>query len=295
MIYWLHRMGAPLARWLPIGVSYGIAERFAPVVFLLWREKRNNAVANMTRVLRLEAPNAEAYRIARRTFVNYAKYLVDMLRLTGFDSHAMEQRVTITGWEHFERARQGDNGLIFIAAHLGNSDLAAALLAGRGFPVHVVAEPLEPPKWDALVQAARTAAGLTVIPLGSSALRLLRVLRERGIVAVLIDRPVDEKGVAVEFFGARARVPAGAAALALRCKVPILAAYVVRTGNAYIADISPELSFEPTGDDLRDLEALTQEIFRWLESVIVQYPDQWYMFRPMWEVSALTASSGTPV
>jgi len=286
VIYWLHRIGAPLARLLPLWFTYGVASIVAPAVFLLWSEKRENAIRNMERVLGPDCHDGEARRLARRVFVNYAKYLVDMLRLTGYRLDDLERRITIDGWEHFVEARDQGKGLIFIGGHIGNSDLAAALLAQRGFPVHVIAEPLQPPKWNELVQAARTAVGLRVLPIGSNAIRFLRVLRERGILAFLIDRPLQEQGIAVRFFGDMVQVPAGAAALALRADVQILGAYIVRTGNSYVAHISPAISLPPTGDSRRDLQALTQALFDWLERVIRQYPDQWFMFRPMWSVRA---------
>ena len=282
MIYWLHRLGVPVSRIIPLWVSYGLCTLLAPVVFWVWREKRVTTIRNFMVVLGHGADPREARRMARSAFINYRKYCVDMLRLTGLHIYDLERRVTVNGWEHFVEARDQGRGLIVVGAHIGNSDLAAALLARRGFPVHVIAEPLQPPRWDALVQAARTAVGLRVIPLGSNAIRLLRLLREKGILAVLVDRPVQGQGISVNFFGHTVNVPAGAAALALKSDAQILAAYIVRQGNAYVANISPAIPLPVTGDTALDLQTVTQAIFDHLERVIKQYPDQWFMFRPMW-------------
>jgi len=279
--YWLHRLVAPVTRWAPLWLNYAIASMIGWCAFFLFPDKRGNAVRNMAGVLGVEAEPKQIRHIAHRGFVNYAKYLVDMLRLTGRSLEDLERRVVVTGWEHFLEARDAGAGLIFVGGHIGNSDLAAAILAGRGFPVNVIAEPLHPPRWNALVQAARLAAGLKVIPLGSNAMRFLRVLREKEILAFLIDRP-EEEGVSVRFFGRTTTVPAGAAALALRSNARILGAYIVRSGNEWVAHISPAIPRPETGDPGRDLEALTQALFDWLERVIRQYPDQWFMFRPMW-------------
>ena len=279
--YWLHRLVAPLARVAPLWFAYAVASFIGWLAFFVFPDKRANAVRNMAGVLGGGAEPREVRNLAHRAFVNYAKYLIDMMRLTGVSPEELERHVTITGWENFLDARDDGAGLIFFGGHIGNSDLAAAILAGRGFPVNVIAEPLQPPRWDDMVQAARRAVGLKVIPLRSNAIQFLRVLRQKEILALLIDRP-EEDGVAVRFFGRTTTVPAGAAALALRANAQILGAYIVRSGNQWVAHISPAIPQPETGDPRRDLEALMQSLFDWLEQAIRQHPDQWFMFRPMW-------------
>jgi KDO2-lipid IV(A) lauroyltransferase len=293
MIYWLHRLIAPLCRLAPIRLSYSIAAIVGWLAFFVLPVLRANAVRNMAGVLGPDASPQRVRHLAQRAFMNYGKYLVDMMRLPDIDPDELERRVTVNGWEHFNEAIDEGDGLIFVGGHIGNSDLAAAVLAGRGFPVHVIAEQLHPPRWDALVQAARAAVGLRVIPLGSSALRFMRVLREKEILAFLIDRPVEEQGVAISFFGRTTTVPAGAAALALRSNARILGAYIVRSGNEYIAHISPAIKPQLTGDMTVDLQTVTQALFDWLESIIKQYPDQWFMFRPMWPTATDTLAAGS--
>lgn len=289
MIYWAHRLTSPLAHWLPLSFSYTVAGVSGWLAFFFWREKRENAIRNMERVLGPGANPRAVRRLAHRSFVNYAKYLVDMVRLDHVRPDDLDRLVRVEGWEHLTEALARGNGLIFVGGHIGNSDLAAAVLASRGFPVHVIAETLEPPRWDNLVQTARAGVGLRVVPLGSSALRLFRLLRAKGILALMIDRPLDDEGIAVNFFGGQTRVPAGAAALALRTNASILGGSLVRLGKGYVGTISPVIPHPATGDERLDLEALNQALFDWLEQVIRQYPDQWFMFRPMWPAESAPA------
>src|SRR5712692_6326872 len=101
MIYWLHRLGAPLGRALPLWFCYGVASISACVVFIVWAEKRTNAIENMRRVLGPDADDRRARTLALRAFMNYAKYMIDMLRLEEANLDDVERRLTITGWEHF--------------------------------------------------------------------------------------------------------------------------------------------------------------------------------------------------
>ena len=89
----------------------------------------------------------------------------------------------------------------------------------------------------------------------------------------------------MEFFGAAVEVPAGPARLALRTGARVIPAVLAREPgrDEMIRPILDfDLHFEPTGDEERDVRELTQQTMSSLERFIRQYPDQWFMFRPMW-------------
>ena len=92
----------------------------------------------------------------------------------------------------------------------------------------------------------------------------------------------------MQFFNAETRVPGGAATLAVRAGANVVAAAAVRNGNVFDAYISPLISFEPSGDAGRDVQAITQGVMSWLEGLIRRHPDQWFMFRDMWPEAAAT-------
>jgi len=284
MIYWAHLVGRRAAALLPLTLSYRLAALGGSLVYGLWPEKRRHAVANMARVVGPGRPPREARRLARGAFRNYGKYLVDMMRLDGWQMKEVERRLRVYGIEHVEEAPARGHGLIFVGGHLGNSDLGGAILAGRGYPVHVIAEILHPPRWNALVQETRRLTGMGVIAHNASAREILGVLRHNQVLAFLIDRPThrDGDGVPVRYFDGWTRVPSGAATLALRTRAGLIAACVVRAGRGYVVHISPLLEVERSGDLQTDIQALTQQAVAALEGFIRQYPDQWFMFRPMW-------------
>lgn len=283
MIYWLHLAGRRVATVLPLGVSYALAGMGGWVAYWLWPAKRRHALANVRQILGPAAAE-QAGGLARTAFRNYGKYLIDMLRLSGSQLRDIEQRLVVYGIEHVEAARAQGRGLIFVGGHIGNSDIGGAILAARGFPAHVIAETLRPPRWNALVQETRRQTGMQVIPAESGAREILRVLRRNEVLAFLVDRPTHREGsgVPVRFFGAWTRVPSGAATLALRTGASLIAACVVRAGRGYEVHISPPLQVERSGDPQADIQALTQRVMSALEQFIRHHPDQWFMFRPMW-------------
>ena len=47
MVYWLHRLIAPLTRWAPSWLSYTVASLIGWLAFFVFPDKRSNAIANM--------------------------------------------------------------------------------------------------------------------------------------------------------------------------------------------------------------------------------------------------------
>ncbi len=292
MIYWLHLLGRYLARVIPLPVSYRLAALGAPLVFLVWGSKRRNAVANVVQMLGPDQPPGAARRLALAAFCNYGRYLVDMLRLSGAEVKRVEQRLTVLGMEHVDAALALGKGAIFVGGHVGNSDLGAAVLGGRGYPVTIIAETLRPPRWNALVQRTRHEAGINTIPPEGSIRAMLDTLRRNEVLALLIDRPTHQQGegVPVCFFGAWTRVPGGVATLALRSGAPIVPACVFRKGQGWVIHVNPPLLGQRTASLQADVQRLTQQVMDAMEVFIRQHPDQWFMFRAMWP-----ASTGQPV
>jgi lauroyl/myristoyl acyltransferase len=283
MIYWAVRVVRRLARYAPLSACYAMAVLLADLAWAVLRTQRENAIGNMAQVLGTHRADPVVRRKAREAFRNYGRYMVDFLRLPFIDGEELDTRLKFTGWEHIDRALEGGKGVIFISAHVGNWDLAAAVLARKGYPVNVVAETFQPPRLNAVVQGHRASHGTKVIPLESSARRVLGVLRKNEILGLLIDRPSPESGVMVRFFGGLTEVPAGAALLALKTGARLVSGVTVRNpDNTYTGIVTSHFDVELSGDLPTDVRRLTQVIMDTLENFIRQYPEQWFIFRPMW-------------
>jgi len=282
--YWLIKACGFLAHVLPLNVSYGITTAVSYVVYYSWPALRKSVIQNMRQVLGPDADDRVVKATARSAFRNYFKYLVDFLRFPHVTSDELERIIRSSGWEHLDRALESGKGVIFVGFHFGSWDLAGAILAVRGYPLNVVAESFQPEQLNELIQRARIEKGMKIIPLENAARKVLRSLRQNEVLGLLIDRPEPVGGVPVEFFGKITSVPAGAATLALKTGAKLVLGYIVRCpDNTFIGRILPHVDFEATGDFSRDIQKVTQEIMRAVEECIRSYPDQWYMFRDMWQ------------
>jgi KDO2-lipid IV(A) lauroyltransferase len=284
MIYWFHVVGTFLMRFVPVAIAYRLAAWGTPLVLQLFaRGHLKRATDNMRQVLGPHADPREARRLTRAAFANYARYMVDLVRLPHVKPRELIDNIRVEGWEHVEAAYTYGKGVVFATGHIGNWDMAGAAFAARGHPVSALVETLTPARWNDRVQRTRTAAGVKAIPIENGPRAMLAALRNQEGLAVLVDRPLEEDGVAVTFFGRATRVPAGAATLALRTGSPVVPAALVRNpeGTGYLAHIGPPI----VGRKGDDASVVMQGIMSWLEGIIRRYPDQWFMFRRMWPSS----------
>ncbi|MBI4494800.1 MAG: lysophospholipid acyltransferase family protein [Chloroflexi bacterium] len=295
MIYWVHLVCSFLVRVLPPGQVCTLLDLCAPLVAWLWPAHRRRAERNLERVLGPDADRLLVRKTVHNVFRNYARYMLDLVRLPYTDLRQFEREAVVHGREHFDQAMAAGRGVVLASGHIGSWDLAAAWLAAQGHRVNVPVETLKPERWNEQVQKLRRAAGLNAIPMERGVRQMLRVLRKNEILGLLVDRPLAQEGIPVLFFGAATHVPAGAAKLALKTGATLLATAAVREAGRPTIFVSPPLRVDSSGDEARDAQALTQQLMAWLEALIRRYPDQWYMFRDMWPAGEqLVAESTAP-
>ncbi|MDP2952210.1 MAG: lysophospholipid acyltransferase family protein [Chloroflexota bacterium] len=285
--YWAWQISNWIWRLLPPQMGYACARWLADIVYLAWTRGRLCARENMAHVMGPGATPRQVDRMARQSLRNYCCYLVDMIHFPLLKNEEIERLVVFDGWENLDEALKRGKGAIFIGLHLGNWDLAAAAICLRRYPLNAIVDTFSHPKLNEMVIRTRSDKGLKVIPRERATSAVVRALRRNEILALLIDRPSEEEGVEVNFCGSPVRVPAGAATLALRTGALVVTGALVRQpDNSFLGLIERNISFEPSGHRAGDVQALTQHIMNSLEKWVRQYPDQWYMFRPMWRPSS---------
>ena len=279
-LYWALRLPGLLIRLLPLRLSYAVARAAGTLVYALWWGGRRRCVQNMIHVA--GGDRALARRYARRSFAYYATYLVDFLRIGDITKAEVRESVAFDDWQRIEQGRSG-NGIIFVSGHFGNWDLAGAVIAGRGLPVTSVADRFANRRVNEMVVGARERLGMSIVPAERMSTGILRALHRNDVVGFLLDVPWGD-GIEVEFFGGTVSVPAGPARIALHTGAPIMVGGVWRDGptsSRYDATVE-RVGFEATGDEERDIRALTQATMHSLERLVRRSPDQWYIFRNLW-------------
>ena len=272
-----YRLSARVLRAVPPGLRHAAAAPGGAAWFWLSAGQRRAALENYAAVLGRERSDPEVARIARRAFQNYGRMLTDFLLIGSLSPEELRQRMSIDGLDHVDAALARGRGAIMAVPHMGSWDMAGSYAGALGYAVSAVTERF-PGSLDDEVVHTRQRFGLNVIALGRSAVRgITQALQANGIVALLCDLE-QGPGVGVRFFGKRAVVPGGPAAIALKTGAALMPAcqYATSPGHHHVHLDAP-LTWAPG----ETKEALMQRVVNRFEDFIKERPDQWYAFRPM--------------
>ncbi|MBV9617012.1 MAG: lysophospholipid acyltransferase family protein [Ktedonobacteraceae bacterium] len=290
-VYWLARGGSTLAKWTPRPVRHTLGSVVSAGSYLGWRAKRRVTLQNMAQVTGRSPRDPYVQRLAFASWANYGRYASDFMYFPYMDIAACEANMRDLSqggsWSQFlDQALEPGKGAVVATAHFGSWDLAGALV-GRHYPLSAVAETFTDPRLNELLQNQRRDKGISVIPLESSARRILRVLQKNEPVALVVDRPLSaQEGTPVRFFGRTTYVPGGPATLAVMSGASIFPGYVWygHHHRFYVRGFEPISPRPCKGAVEREKEILrlTQYIYDALETVVREWPSQWYMFRPFW-------------
>jgi KDO2-lipid IV(A) lauroyltransferase len=112
---------------------------------------------------------------------------------------------------------------------------------------------------------------------------MLKALKDGEVIGMLIDQDTQVKGVMADFFGRKANTPAGAAILARRRSIPVLAGFIHRTSDrSHRIVIHPPMEIIETEDVDRDILVNTERFNRVLEQEIRQDPEGWVWMHRRW-------------
>jgi KDO2-lipid IV(A) lauroyltransferase len=189
----------------------------------------------------------------------------------------------VTGEENLQDNLAAGRGVIIALPHTGNYELAGAWIIGRGVgKFTTVAERLKPESLFRRFLEFREGLGMEVLPASGGDSRfgvLAQRLRAGGLVCLVSDRDVTGRGIEVEFFGEKARMMAGPAALAVQTGAALLPTTLWFDGPGWKARISNEVPVPESGTRREKVAAMTQAVARDYEDGIRAHPQDWHMLQ----------------
>jgi KDO2-lipid IV(A) lauroyltransferase len=281
---WLYLFGWKVVCRLPRGFSQWA---FRLIGDELWR-RRGRSVrqleANLRRVIGPDQPEDVLRQLSRAAMRSYLRYWLEFFRLPVIPPEEIVGNMRAVGEEQtaFQTMAAG-RGVIFALPHMGNWEHAGAwiVLQGAG-RLTTVAERLRPDSLYDKFVAVRESFGMEVLPHTGGVSRfgiLAQRLRAGRLVCLLCERDLTGGGIEVEFFGERARMMGGAAALAVQTGAALMPVTLWYDGPYWCANIHPEIPVPDSGARPDKVTAMTRELARVFEAAIREHPQDWHMLQ----------------
>ncbi|WP_319458597.1 phosphatidylinositol mannoside acyltransferase [Micromonospora sp. RTP1Z1] len=255
--------------------------------------------ANLRRVVGPDLPEAELDALVKRALRSYARYWMEAFRLPALSRRQILAGFRLDGHEMLGADVAAGRGAVVALPHAGNWDAAGAWVAATGWPITTVAERLKPEGVYERFLAFRQGLGMEILPTHGGDRPTFDVLVDRlragAVVPLLADRDLSARGIEVDFFGGRTRMPAGPALLALRTGAPLYVASLWYEPEVACASLEGpvELPAPDSGPLDQRVRVLTQRIADSLAAGIVRHPEDWHMLQRMW-LDQRAATDGGP-
>ena len=281
LLAFVYFAGWRIVRWLPERSAYQLA--YAAADFLTKREGKN--VSRLRSNLQRTKPHMtelDLDLLLINAMRSNMRYWCDTFRFPDWSPERVRETVTVTNEYLLLDAISAKTGVIVTLPHAGNWDHAGAYFCGKGINLVTVAEHLKPEKLFLKFLSYRQAMGMEVLPLDGRVLATLEQrLREGALVALVADRDLSRSGIAVNFFGAPSRMPAGPAILALKTDAPLVTAFVSYTETGIHIDFN-EVSLPSSGSDEYRVSQIVQSMAQQFEVGIKAHPEDWHMLQRIW-------------
>ena len=240
------------------------------------------------RNLRFAYPNwsrKQVDHISRRVFQNLGVSFFEIFQTATLSREQVLARVRVVGEENLQNALKSKNGLVVVSAHLGSWETGLLFFCCYvQKPILGVVKKIRFAPLNRWVLRLRSRFGIKIVEKKGAMPEMRRMLRQGGVIGLLVDQSRRSEGVEVNFFGHKVTTTPAAAFLAIRCKCPVLPIFCIRDDRGRLTVVAkPLLEMKRTGDLRSDVQANTQMITDIVEKIVRQYPDQWFWLHKRWK------------
>ncbi len=286
-----------VAALLPASITYRLGALAGLLIPCLVPKRRAIAIDNISRALPFmkahplwDSPCEDAGELARETFKNLGRSLMEVCRLYHGRGEDVIANIELRGRENYEAARAKGKGVIFFTGHCGNWELLAlafSSLFGEG--VSVVARRQNNPFLNRMVERMRMSYDSRVIYKQGALKGILSALKKGELVGILADQAVfSEDGALIDVMGRKAWASKAPVVIAQKSGAPLIPIFIHREGERQVITFYPEHRFSGDMSD-EAIKKETQALSRYVENFVVAHPTQWYWVHRRWKRAGETS------
>ncbi len=217
-------------------------------------------------------------KITRGVLNNFGRLFCENYSGKEFTNRAHFYYTSGPGFEELDKAHKKKQPVFLVSGHFGNFEAVRAYLTMKGYLVSGVYQPMRNRFFNEhYVKNIKKKGAPLFSTKGKGTLEMIRHLKKGGIVSLLNDQYAYQ-GEEVEFLGVPTKTRLGVGQLAIRYNALVIPCYGIRKEDGLNFEIVLESSIP-----LSDPKTVTQELSHSLESMVLNYPEQWYWIHRRWK------------
>ncbi len=271
-------------RMLPFGLSVQLGSLLGASIYLFDRRHRLIALNNLRVSFKETKSERQLREILLGVYRNIGKTAIEAMLLPKMSPSEINEKTEIEGFEHYERAKAKNKGIILLGAHFGSWEWIPVAMGLQGASMHIIVRPVDNPYLNRLVQKLRERYGNVVLNKRTETGGIIKLLRSGKSIGFLLDQNVRlEKAVFTDFFGRPAATNKALATIALRTGAPVIPMFIIRTSQGHKIVIERPMDLPRTGILKQDLKTITRLFTKKIETYVRQYPTQWLWLHRRWK------------
>ena len=285
LLYLLALAVVTVIRLLPITVCFVLGQSIGLLVCMILPGYRRLSKQNLRIAFGPSLTERKASLITLRHFLNLGANIVCSVKIPALSEKQLHSRITFdreTNWEDWIVGKKSaGRGTVAALSHFGNWEINAQIAEFvKPRRAGCVYQALRNPYMDELVNRDRRSRGVSTFDRKKEMQGAASLLREGGVVGVLIDQHAGNAGIWMSLFGKLASTSPLAASLAQRTG-SLLAMVSVRTvGFARWAIHTSD----PVPTEGRGIPEITMDLNLLLEKEIHHSPADWFWVHNRWKV-----------
>ena len=283
-LYYLGRCLAFLFYLIPFRAGVAIGGFLGGLAFYIVGKYRLAAIENLEAAFGHEKSGPDIRAIAKQVFKNLGKNAAELVNFPKINKSNIDKFVRLKNADILDKALEKGNGAIILTGHFGNWEFLGAALRIKGYKGAAIGKRIYFGKYDAYLNSLRRVHDVNVIYRDESPKKILRVLKDNGVIGMSADQDVDSvNGVFVDFFGKPAYTPTGPVTLARASGAALIPAFVIRDNCHHTIEMKEPIELVDTGDKEKDMIENTRRWSDVVEFYIRRYPEQWVWMHRRWK------------
>lgn len=269
-------------------ISIPAGKRIANIIYILtyhlFRYRRKVIISNLRRVYGNKLPKP-LNELLKGIYRNFIFLWMEFLQNNKVIKENLSEIFSVHNPEIFDEAYSHEKGVILISGHMGNFEWLGQMHGQIGNKISGIAKRLKNPLVNQLVEKNRLRENMGVIYTKNAMEEGIEVLKNKNLLAIVMDQDAKKRGVFVDFLGLPSSTAVGPAVFHLRTGAPLIFLMSIRNDygkfDAYYEEICPASDPQEVNDE--NILRITQKHMSVLEKWVRQYPEQWFWMHRRWK------------